>query len=80
MKQQSFWFPAKRYGWGWGLPVNRKGWVAFAIYIACMAGTAYVNPPSLGLYIFLGWTFGFSIAFIGICFLKFEPPAWRWGE
>jgi hypothetical protein len=22
-----FWFPAKRYGWGWGLPVKWQGLV-----------------------------------------------------
>jgi hypothetical protein len=25
-----YWFPAKRYGWGWGIPVTWQGWVVFA--------------------------------------------------
>lgn len=24
---KKIWFPAKRYGWGWGLPVTWQGWV-----------------------------------------------------
>ncbi len=27
----AFWFPVKRYGWGWGLPVRWQGWVVFAL-------------------------------------------------
>jgi hypothetical protein len=25
-----YWFPAKRYGWGWGLPVTWQGWAVLA--------------------------------------------------
>lgn len=25
-------FPAKRYGWGWGLPVAWQGWLVIALY------------------------------------------------
>jgi hypothetical protein len=26
---RKIWFPAKRYGWGWGLPCCWQGWVFF---------------------------------------------------
>jgi hypothetical protein len=28
-----YWFPAKRYGWGWGLPTAWQGWLVFVGYI-----------------------------------------------
>ena len=28
-----YWFPAKRYGWGWGFPMTWQGWVAFAGFL-----------------------------------------------
>ena len=27
-----YWFPAKRYGWGWGLPSVWQGWVVMGIF------------------------------------------------
>jgi len=34
----SYWFPAKRYGWGWGPPVCWQGWVVFIAYLALIIG------------------------------------------
>jgi hypothetical protein len=34
----SYWFPAKRYGWGWGPPVYWQGWVVFLAYLALIIG------------------------------------------
>jgi hypothetical protein len=25
--QTDFWFPAKKFGWGWGPPVKWQGWM-----------------------------------------------------
>jgi hypothetical protein len=32
------WFPAKRYGWGWGLPSAWQGWVVLISYFALVFG------------------------------------------
>jgi hypothetical protein len=32
------WFPAKRYGWGWGLPVAWQGWVVLLAWLALFVG------------------------------------------
>ena len=43
--QPRFWFPVKRYGWGWGLPVRWQGWVVLAAYLALVsAGIHYLKP------------------------------------
>jgi len=33
---KDFWFPAKRFGWGWGPPTKWRGW---AVLAASLAGT-----------------------------------------
>ncbi len=35
-QQQDSWFPARRYGWGWGLPVRGQGWMVLALYLLLM--------------------------------------------
>lgn len=79
-EKPTFWFPAKRYGWGWGLPVRWQGWVIFLLYFASIcAGIKYFQPRND----VAGFTIGFAIAtviFIAIVAWKGEKPlAWRWG-
>ncbi len=31
-----YWFTAKLYGWGWGLPTCWQGWVVLHAYVLCM--------------------------------------------
>ena len=31
--QPKYWFPAKRYGWGWGLPGTWQGWLVVAAFV-----------------------------------------------
>ena len=77
----SFWFPAKRYGWGWGPPVRWQGWVILGLYLALVLGGAYYfrahrNPSSLIIY--LGCL---TVALIAIIAITGEKPlAWRWGK
>jgi hypothetical protein len=77
----AFWFPVKRYGWGWGLPVSWQGWVAFASYLALMyAGIEYFRPQRNigGLLVYLALV---TAALIAIVVAKGERPArWRWGK
>jgi hypothetical protein len=32
-EEQKYWFPAKRYGWGWGLPITWQGWLTLVVFI-----------------------------------------------
>jgi hypothetical protein len=75
-----YWFPAKRYGWGWGFPHAWQGWVVIALYVALIAaGGAFVSPSRQpGLY--AAWLVGLTVVLIGVCWAKGEPPRWRWGE
>ncbi len=78
--QEKYWFPAKRYGWGWGLPNTWQGWLVFLGYLAAvLVSCLYLERakmPSwfIPLHIFL------LALFLFIVWKKGEPPKWRWGK
>jgi hypothetical protein len=74
-----YWFPAKRYGWGWGLPTAWQGWLVFVGYILLLVVGAFLFPPREALHAYLAYVVALSAALIGVCWLKGEPPRWRWG-
>lgn len=72
-----YWFHAKRFGWGWGLPARWEGWVVMAVWlVAVVAGAVLIAPWRMALYV----PFMFLMAglLIGVCYWKGEPPRWRW--
>jgi len=74
-----YWFPAKRYGWGWGPPTAWQGWVVLiaggALELAAALRWMPREPALFGL-----GTLIVVLATLAICYLKGEPPAWRWGD
>lgn len=75
-----YWFPAKRYGWGWGLPLTWEGWVVLAAFIALIIVDALVFPPRKALAAYIAGVVGLSVLLVAACWLKGEPPRWRWGN
>ena len=73
-----YWFPAKEYGRGWGPPTAWQGWVVLLGSIVMMAWAAVKllprNPAK-----FLVVTLCTVVALTIICYVKGEPPSWRWG-
>ncbi|RZA04589.1 MAG: hypothetical protein EOO68_08095 [Moraxellaceae bacterium] len=70
--QQKIWFPAKRIGLGWGLPVAWQGWVVLIIYLlALFAGSLLVSYFANTMY-YLLYVFGITFILLVICFLKGE--------
>lgn len=75
-----YWFPAKRYGWGWSLPTVWQGWVVLVLYALAVVGIVrYVPPTSDPVAFIVSFTLA-TAAFILICWYKGEPPSWRWGD
>ncbi len=75
-----YWFPAKKFGWGWGMPNNWQGWVTYLVYAALLAfGLVYVGPNQNPLGFAL-YTAAISSVLLGICLMKGERPSWRWGK
>ncbi len=77
---ESFWFPAKRYGWGWGPPNCWQGWLVLAAYAVFIALCAAFLPPQDHIAAFLTSVAVLTAALILICWLKGEKPQWRWGS
>jgi hypothetical protein len=81
--EKTYWFRAKRHGWGWGLPSAWQGWAVYFLYFALVLfsltalrshHTGYETIHSL---LFVG---ALTAALVLICWRKGEPPKWRWGE
>ena len=71
------WFPAKRYGWGWGVPRRWQGVAVFGVYFATLIGAAVVAGRHTGWYILT--VLAASALLVAICWWKGERPQWRWG-
>ena len=79
-EQPRYWFAAKTYGWGWGLPLTWEGWVVFALYFGLLIVCAKLFPPDREPGQYAGAMTLLTSALIVICYAKGEPPRWRWGK
>jgi hypothetical protein len=77
---ERFWFPAKRYGWGWGPPVTWQGWVALVVFVMLVVAGVFLFPPAEQAFSFVIYTVLMTVAFGVVCYVKGEPPKWRWGD
>ncbi|RQO62322.1 hypothetical protein DBV14_04410 [Variovorax sp. KBW07] len=75
-----YWFPAKRYGWGWGVPTRWQGWAVFLGYFALLGLAAWWIRPDRAPFAFFLATVGLSAVLALVCWFKGEPPRWRWGD
>lgn len=74
-----YWFPAKRYGWGWGPPSTWQGWLVLITWIAAIIPVSiWLAPRSLPL--FLVFQVVMVTVLITICYIKGEPPSWHGAE
>lgn len=74
----TYWFPARRRGWGWGLPHTWQGWLVFDAYLGAVAILAFftilVTPGMRSLLSFLLGGGILTAWLIWICYQKGEPP------
>jgi hypothetical protein len=78
--EHKYWFPAKRYGWGWGFPSSWQGWVVFAAFASLLGAGTFIFPPGTQLGLFLAYVMVLCATLVAVCWLKGEPPRWRWGN
>jgi hypothetical protein len=78
-REDRYWFPAKRYGWGWGPPTMWQGWAVLVVWFAAIVIAALLLLPA-HLVAFLIFNLIMVVLLLFICYAKGEPPSWRWGE
>jgi hypothetical protein len=76
----TYWFRAKRYGWGWSWPLTWQGWVVLGAFFILIGAGALAFPPRSNTALFVVYVVFLSGLLLVICWLKGEPPRWRWGK
>jgi hypothetical protein len=78
--ERDYWFPAKRYGWGWGIPNRWQGWLVLAVFAGLLVAGSFMFAPGTKLAAFLAYVAVLCLLLVAVCWLKGEPPRWRWGN
>jgi hypothetical protein len=75
-----YWFPAKTYGWGWGIPSTWQGWLVLAVYSAGLLLSSLLLNPQIYPKSFSCFVVVLTALLLFICWKKGEPTRWRWGK
>jgi hypothetical protein len=79
-RASSYWFRAKRYGWGWGLPLTWQGWASLVAYTLLLGAGMVALPATRHPVTHVAYVLTLTAGLIAICYFKGEPPKWRWGR
>lgn len=71
-----YWFSAKRYGWGWGLPCAPQGWAVLSAFVVTPVVAYLVSGETAAVVAVLVAT----VPLVAVVARKGEPPRWRWGR
>ena len=78
VRHRPIWFPAKRYGWGWGAPITWQGWGVVFAYALVMAADGFFLAGRHWVAFYLLALLA-SAGFVSACYIRGDPPRWRWG-
>lgn len=70
--ENHYWFRAKHFGVGWGLPCSWQGWTFFFIWLAVLAIAAAKLMPRRP-FLFTLVLAGLALILVVACHLKGEP-------
>ena len=71
--------PIRRFGWAWGLPTVWQGWAVLAGFAVLALVAAVIVPPLSNPGAFAAIIAVLAALLLVICWMKGEPPRWRWG-
>lgn len=74
-----YWFRAKRYGYGWGLPSAWQGWAVLTAFLVAVLGPLLLGDGNGGLMSLGAVLVGTPVLLI-VCYRKGEPAKWRQGD
>ena len=75
--RSDYWFPAKRFGFGWGLPCRWQGWLTMVLYQGVVVGASVLfrhGHHTQAHLIVIGVA---TALLVLVCVLKGEPPRRR---
>ena len=67
MTRTEIWFPAKRYGWGWGFPCAWQGWAVLIAYVGLIVLGSIIVRPDLDMKWWVACIIGLSLLLIVVC-------------
>ena len=73
IRKANYWFPAKRYGWGWGLPCSWQGWIVMVAYVILLVCALFIVNPEVNKGGFVVSVLTINIVMLLICWFKGEP-------
>jgi hypothetical protein len=79
-KPNKYWFPAKHYGWGWGVPRAWQGWVVLTVYVVVLEAAIHFLLPAHHALMFAAAIVVATLVLLLVCLRKGEPLRWRWGK
>ena len=62
------------------MPTAWQGWFVIAAVACLVLGGAVVLLPTYGLAVIVAYSVLLCLMLVAICWLKGEPPRWRWGD
>jgi len=62
------------------LPSSWQGWAVLAAFVILLAAGFVIFPPANAVVPFLAYVGLLITVLVAICWLKGEPPHWRWGK
>jgi hypothetical protein len=79
--KNNIWFPAKKYGVGWGLPVTWQGWLVLLLYaVLLILGVNLLTSAFIAIPFFIAYFFSLTGLLVFICWKKGEQSGFRWGK
>lgn len=74
-----YWFRAKRYAWGWGLPLAWQGWAFLVAWIIALPLGHRLLPPG-DKPMRWGFMAAMIVLLIAVCYWKGDPLGRRWNK
>lgn len=78
--KKDYWFPPRTYGWGWGLPNVWQGWLGYGVAAFLVIATVLIFPLVANPALFQICVWSVVLLLVAVCWIKGEPPSWRWGK
>ncbi|WP_437341311.1 hypothetical protein, partial [Burkholderia pseudomultivorans] len=75
---RKIWFPAKRYGWGWGLPVAWQGWVVLLVFVLGIIASAWLAPPNRSPVAYDACIVALVALLTAVCWIKGDLSVISW--